>query len=117
MSLVYAGICCHAPGITNRPETVDPSDLAELKKRFEILRREVEAADPAALVVRRAFLLDEAQVGLGGPDQGPPGLAPTAEHHQLGVPLAGHDEQRPEPGHEKEPLRDGQTGSDTSGRV
>jgi 2,3-dihydroxyphenylpropionate 1,2-dioxygenase len=51
MSLVYAGICCHAPGITNRPETADPSDLAELKKQFEILRREVEAVDPAALVI------------------------------------------------------------------
>ena len=51
MSLVYAGICCHAPGITNRPETADPSDLAELKKQFEILRQEIEAAVPDALVM------------------------------------------------------------------
>lgn len=51
MSLVYAGICCHAPGITNRPETADAADLAELKQQFETLRREIEAAEPAALVV------------------------------------------------------------------
>ncbi len=51
MSLVYAGICCHAPGITNRPETADPSDLAALKLQFEVLRREIEATDPDALAV------------------------------------------------------------------
>jgi len=51
MSLVYAGICCHAPGITNRPQTADPSDLSELKKHFGILRREIEATAPDALVI------------------------------------------------------------------
>ncbi len=51
MSLVYAGICCHAPGITNRPETADPSDLSELKRQFEILRLEIAATSPDALVV------------------------------------------------------------------
>ena len=51
MSLVYAGICCHAPGITNRPQTADPSDLSELKKHFEILREEIEATAPDALVI------------------------------------------------------------------
>lgn len=51
MSLVYAGICCHAPGITNRPETADPADLAELNKQFEILRQEIEAAAPDAIVM------------------------------------------------------------------
>lgn len=51
MSLVYAGICCHAPGITNRPEKADPTDLAELRKQFDILRTEIEATSPAALVV------------------------------------------------------------------
>ncbi len=51
MSLVYAGICCHAPGITNRPETADPSDLSELKRQFESLRLEIAATSPDALVV------------------------------------------------------------------
>ena len=51
MSLVYAGICCHAPGITNRPQAADPSDLSELKKQFEILRQEIEATAPDALVM------------------------------------------------------------------
>ena len=51
MSLVYAGICCHAPGITNRPETADPSDLSELKKQFDRQRQEIEASLPDALIV------------------------------------------------------------------
>lgn len=51
MSLVYAGICCHAPGLTNRPDEADPADLAELKHQFDVLRQEVEAANPDALVV------------------------------------------------------------------
>lgn len=51
MTLVYAGVCCHAPGITNRPGKADAADLAELKRHFEMLRREIEACRPAALVV------------------------------------------------------------------
>ena len=51
MSLVYAGICCHAPGITNRPEQADPADLAELRHQFSVLRDEINAAEPDALVI------------------------------------------------------------------
>lgn len=51
MSLTYAGICCHAPGITNRPETADPPDLAGLKNQFDQLRQEIEASAPQAIVV------------------------------------------------------------------
>ena len=51
MSLVYAGICCHAPGITNRPEKANPDDLQSLKFEFEKLRLEIEATDPDALFV------------------------------------------------------------------
>lgn len=51
MSLVYAGICCHAPGITNRPEKANAADLAELKQQFSLLREEIEAVQPDALVV------------------------------------------------------------------
>lgn len=51
MSLSYAAICCHAPGITNRPGSANPSDLAQLKLQFETLRREIEASGADALVV------------------------------------------------------------------
>lgn len=51
MTLVYTGICCHAPGITNRPETANPADLAELRKQFAFLRQEIVSVDPDALVV------------------------------------------------------------------
>lgn len=51
MSLVYAGICCHAPGITNRPEKADPTDLTELRRQFGVLREEIVASNPDALVV------------------------------------------------------------------
>ena len=51
MSLVCASVCCHAPGITNRPETADPSDLEELKEQFDVLRQEIEACRADALVV------------------------------------------------------------------
>jgi len=31
MIFIYAGISCHAPGITNRPENANPKLFAELK--------------------------------------------------------------------------------------
>ncbi|MDX1403858.1 MAG: hypothetical protein R3192_04950 [Woeseiaceae bacterium] len=51
MSLVYAGICCHAPGITNRPEKADPQDLATLREQFGVQKRDIEAAQADAIVV------------------------------------------------------------------
>jgi len=51
VSLVYAGICCHAPGITNRPDKADPTDLRDLKREFERLRQEMNATRPDALFV------------------------------------------------------------------
>jgi 2,3-dihydroxyphenylpropionate 1,2-dioxygenase len=51
LSLVYAGICCHAPGITNRPEKADPNDLKSLKLEFDRLRQEIEAAQPDVLFI------------------------------------------------------------------
>lgn len=51
MSLVYAGNCCHAPGITNRPEKADAGDLAELRRQFERMRREIEAAEADVLFI------------------------------------------------------------------
>lgn len=51
MSLIYAGICCHAPGITNRPEKAAPEDLRALRHEFARMRREIDAARADALVV------------------------------------------------------------------
>lgn len=51
MSLVYAGICCHAPGITNRPEAAAADDYARLVAEFERLRTEIRASEPDALFV------------------------------------------------------------------
>jgi aromatic ring-opening dioxygenase catalytic subunit (LigB family) len=51
MSLEYAGICCHAPGITNRPEKADPQDLHQLRQEFATMREEIEAVRPDVLIV------------------------------------------------------------------
>jgi len=51
MSLVYAGICCHAPGITNRPTAADPDDFAALMSEFARQKEKIEAARPDALFV------------------------------------------------------------------
>lgn len=51
MSLVYAGISCHAPGITNRPEKAEPSILAELKSAFKQLRCDIEEVDADVLFI------------------------------------------------------------------
>jgi len=51
MSLVYAGICCHAPGITSRPEAADPKLLAQLHAAFERQRKAIESANTDAIIV------------------------------------------------------------------
>jgi aromatic ring-opening dioxygenase catalytic subunit (LigB family) len=51
VSIVYAGISCHAPGITNRPEKADPNVLCGLKDAFEVQRAAIETAKPDALFV------------------------------------------------------------------
>lgn len=51
MSLVYAGISCHAPGITNRPEKANQGDLTALRQQFIRMRTEILATKPDALFV------------------------------------------------------------------
>ena len=51
MSMVYAGICCHAPGITSRPEAANQNDFDELKYQFSRLKREIEAVEPDAIFI------------------------------------------------------------------
>jgi len=51
MSLVFAGVCTHGPGITARPEAADPVIYARLVAGYARLREALEAAKPDALVV------------------------------------------------------------------
>ena len=51
MSLVYAGMCCHAPGITVRPEQADPELLAGLHAAFDQQRQAIEDAGAEVLVM------------------------------------------------------------------
>lgn len=51
MTLVYAGISCHAPGITNRPEKADANDLLSLRSEFERMRDDISASRAEALLV------------------------------------------------------------------
>lgn len=51
MSLVFAGVCTHGPGITARPEAADPEIYARLLGGYARLREALEAARPDALVI------------------------------------------------------------------
>lgn len=51
MSLVFAGVCSHAPGITGRSERADPVVRDAFYAAFDDMRRRLEASRPDALVV------------------------------------------------------------------
>ena len=51
MSLVYAGTCCHSPGITSRGEMADPQIRKQLLKAFDRQRQAIEDADTQAIVM------------------------------------------------------------------
>jgi aromatic ring-opening dioxygenase catalytic subunit (LigB family) len=51
MSLVFAGVCSHAPGITGRAGRADPELRDAFYANLDELRRRLEAARPDALVV------------------------------------------------------------------
>lgn len=51
MSLVFAGACSHAPGITGRAERADPAVRDRFYANLDRMRRALEAARPEALVV------------------------------------------------------------------
>jgi hypothetical protein len=46
MSLVYAGIASHAPGITGRAHMADPAAVAELHGAYRGMAERLEAARP-----------------------------------------------------------------------
>jgi 2,3-dihydroxyphenylpropionate 1,2-dioxygenase len=51
MSLVFAGVCSHAPGITGRKERADPALRDALYASYDRMRLALEAARPDVLVV------------------------------------------------------------------
>ena len=51
MSLVFAGACSHAPGITGRAERADPDLRERFYHHLDELRIRIEATQPDALIV------------------------------------------------------------------
>ena len=51
MSLVFAGVCSHAPGITGRAGRADPALREPFYAGFEQMREKLEAAQPDVLIV------------------------------------------------------------------
>jgi aromatic ring-opening dioxygenase catalytic subunit (LigB family) len=51
MSLVFAGICSHAPGITGRVRMADPGVVEEFHGAYRAMGAELAAAKPDALIV------------------------------------------------------------------
>jgi aromatic ring-opening dioxygenase catalytic subunit (LigB family) len=51
MSLVFAGVCSHAPGITGRSEQADPDVRDRFYAAFGQMRVDLEASKPDAIVV------------------------------------------------------------------
>ncbi len=54
MSLVFAGVCSHAPGITSRAAMAEPKLRDSFYAAFEDMRVSLEAACPDALIVMAA---------------------------------------------------------------
>ncbi|PWR00675.1 extradiol ring-cleavage dioxygenase [Leucothrix pacifica] len=51
MSLVFAGVCSHGPGITGRADMADPDDKATFYAAMDGMREQLEAAKPDAIIV------------------------------------------------------------------
>jgi aromatic ring-opening dioxygenase catalytic subunit (LigB family) len=51
MTLIFAGVCSHAPGITGRSEQADPVTRDTFYEAFDGMRRSIEASGAEALVV------------------------------------------------------------------
>jgi 2,3-dihydroxyphenylpropionate 1,2-dioxygenase len=79
VSLVFAGVCSHAPGITGRKERADPALRDGLYASFDRMRRAMEAQRPDALIVIGAehfanFFMNNMPaicVGMGDAYEGP----------------------------------------------
>lgn len=89
MSLVFAGVCSHAPGITGRAHMADPEDKATLYAAFDGMRASLEAAKPDAILVISAehfanFFMNNMPaycIGMGAEYEGP-----IEDPEWLGIP-------------------------------
>jgi aromatic ring-opening dioxygenase catalytic subunit (LigB family) len=79
MSLVFAGVCSHAPGITGRSEMADPTVRDAFYAAFDDMRAAVEATRPDAIIVVAAehfanFFMDNMPsfaIGMANAYEGP----------------------------------------------
>ena len=51
MTLVYAGVCSHAPGITGRADQADPDVRDRFYAAFDQMRTDIEASEAEAIIV------------------------------------------------------------------
>lgn len=51
MSLVFAGVCSHGPGITGRKDMAEPALVEGLYSAFDDMRKALEASRPDVLIV------------------------------------------------------------------
>ncbi len=51
MSLVFAGVCSHAPGITGRKHLADPDDAQSFHDAFNRMGEQMRASQPDAVIV------------------------------------------------------------------
>ena len=51
MSLVFAGVCSHAPGITGRPHLADPEAKEEFYRQFYRMGELMHEAKPDAVII------------------------------------------------------------------
>ena len=92
MSLVFAGVCSHAPGITGRYERADKAQREGFYARMHAMRRRLEAARPDALIVVAAehfanFFMDNMPAYCLGMADGYEG--PVEDEEWLGIGKAG----------------------------
>ena len=79
MSLVFAGVCSHAPGITGRAERADADLRDNFYAKFDMMRKAIEDSEAEALVVVAAehfanFFMDNMPafcVGMANSYEGP----------------------------------------------
>jgi len=79
MSLVFAGVCSHAPGITGRAHMADPAIRDEFYRNYDRMRNALEAAEPDALIIVAAehfanFFMNNMpaySIGMGDDYEGP----------------------------------------------
>jgi 2,3-dihydroxyphenylpropionate 1,2-dioxygenase len=89
MSLVFAGICSHAPGITGRAQMADPAIAGDFFRSYRNMGDELAAARPDALVMVAAehfanFFMNNMPAFAVGMAESYPG--PIEDPQWLGIP-------------------------------